>query len=648
MRPLFLVLSAMLLIGACTASTPKIQKKPVKSRYISVDGQYMAGGVRCFKENDIVRLWNKRVFYKSPGIYVKDFAKEFNLLYKKYKTKNSYVLQSRLFDDPGLNYKGKKFSFTDFAYNANKNQYILSGINFYGTNKHNLYNKKFPCIVVFDAQSKEFQRLYHGPEDSVVRLDDKHGSVAAFSKGNNVTIINFNSEKAVNLSPAKYPFPKFPDFMISSSGGKYVALKSQGKEENALRIGLYDSESGKLLKNFDFRSDEISGYRSLACNFSKDEQYFIFKGPDKKFQIYDIVNQKVTDTFGENKSWAATASVVTVDDLIIAGFVGKYNNSYEKESYFYDIDTCTVLCKPELFFKENDLYWKSENLLHSVYSYNSHRSYNLGENDCFKISDEFIDLKRSPKADNMTPYLAFIKDDIYYTFEDGKVISQLEFNKVDIDSATVEIVKSLERVKRLFSVGFDKKGFSELNKLLQKDLNYFEKYYKEVSNTLDGTNKYSKEAYFNALAMKEYIRQGKTKNNKEFERAAQNYAYFAVILNFKEALPSFIKTYEDAIGKSPGAIQNDMLALYKAMYLFEINKDEKAYELLFDANPIEPGVIRKVIRMSALDFGLFKNRKKLAVAMGIDADDFKKSQGEFYDGITATCFYDLNGNKIKR
>lgn len=666
MRVLLLTWLVLMFLEGCASSTaPKpasTAKKEIKS--YRINGKSLGVGVYAFTANDFAKLSYRdsrarrsRIAYNSPGEYAHEFEDDFDIAYEYWtKSTDGSVKfgggRSRQFDDAKLNYASEGFYLADFAYDAQKNRYIIIGTNHYGDFPNPIHNKKIGFALVFDAATKRLHKFYQGPTSYTTRLDNKQGNAVVFFQKKDVVLLNLAKEKAVRLQNIAYPVPAFSSFMKSSPKGNYVAIKQVGKKEGALRISLHSAISGKQIAHFDYTKDSPTG-ASIDFDFSEDERYFIFKGPNAPFQLYDIAQKKVTKTFGENKKWASSAHVIVVDGLVLGSFSGRSGKNLLEKAYIYDMQHHALFCKLDDLFDSFNLHWRGKNTLHAMESYGHHVRYSLQDGACLRVDTKWLDVEQSAAMKNrMSPMMGFIRDGHYLLFDSGKITEYMNFNEAEVDTKKVHIVKSLENAKRLMDAGFDEKAFAQLKKLLTSDTSYFEDYYDEVRGTLfvRPNIRYAQEAYFNALAFNTYVQQGKTRDNSEFERAAKNYAFFATLLEFQEVLPAFIAAYKTVISSNPSALQQDMLAIYKAMYLFETNKDAAAYDLLFAANPFEPEAKKNVISMSAFSAGLFKDRHKVAVALGMKVDEFNDPAGyEFLENESdVPYFYDLGGNKIKR
>lgn len=640
MKILLSALIIAILFGGCASSTQKIHSKK-DIQIINVRAIKVGTDLLFYNKDHLSRLNDAK--HVAFGQEMKALMKDLNIAYKYKNRSGKIVTAFRSIDSQRMNYKHKNISVTNVSFNPQKKYYTLSG-------KYKYYdqvaqvNRTFVFIIKTLKGSKSPEGIFLKPGTSFEKIHSSiHGNFIAIEESNKLKILHLDKMQAQNFPKTKYIISRG---IKASPNAAYVAVTLEEKKNQKLAIALYDVSSHKIINIFDFASNGKYKTRSIAFDFSNDERYFIFKAPGKNFQVYDIVQQKVVDSFGKSRSWDTSASVVGVSGFILASFGGSYQDNYERKAYIYDMKKREIFCEPNTGFVDSNLYYINEKKLHEIAHIASHRIYNMEKNNCLKVYDNFLD--SFMEAGSVRGKQPFIKNGTYYTFKNGDIVKHVTFKDIDVDTKKVVIVQSLQNAKRLLSAGFDKKGFSKLSKLLQNDMEYFEKYYTQVRDILPSKNKPVYEAYFNALAFKEYIRQGKTADNSYFEQAARNYAWFGTAFGYEKLLPSFIETYTQAIGQNPSKFQQDMLAIYKAMYLLAAKKDNEAYELLFAANPVDKNAIKAVVKMSVFDMPLYKNRKKLAVSLGIDTGDFKESVGQMYFKKQTTYFYDLNGEKVKR
>lgn len=199
-------------------------------------------------------------------------------------------------------------------------------------------------------------------------------------------------------------------------------------------------------------------------------------------------------------------------------------------------------------------------------------------------------------------------------------------------------MQKIEKIKKFYKAGFERKALDKLKVLMKEDTyDFFSKQYTALTNFLSSEDK----GYVNLIAFKNYIEKGV--RNKEFERAARNYFFLASRYGFKELLLPFIEEYKKAIGENATKYQKDMLAVYMATYLLDIGKDAEAYEILFDHAPFHKDVLWVVTRYSSWNMGITKNKKKLAVAMDIKENKLSKVEKK----IKKKFFYDVNENRVK-
>jgi len=635
MRFLWLLVPVFLVFSGC-GPAPKRYSRPTPPKVF--DGKKLGNSIFYYTKKDLIKVATNNYKYLSNADDVKNFLfavgfvkKEGNIVSTTKLDELNYTLNERL----------KKLEIKSFTYRKTSDEYLLSGRYVY-TNEISLKGKtnKFDWpvrfIAVYDKTTKELKGMYYntyGKYNQVIL--SKNGSAAWFTSYHGGEFLNLDTNKTSSLK--KVPFYTFEHSQkVFSKNGNYFAMKltSTKKGSKDLGILLYDIKNGKIIFNKTFYYNEYStGYTGFT--FSEDEKYFVYKTKNDNFKVFDLVQRKNVDSFGKNFLKKNVPSFYSVGDYVFSSLVASEKGKKTiYTTYVYDTKNKEIFCQIDAI--NGQTMFIEGNGLNVIKTWGRHDVYNFEKNNCFKVKtiNNLGDLYGGSKV------FTFTVDNTIHYFENGKITTRYVPVKYRVSQETKEAVQKINRMKKFYQAGFKKKAFEKLRSLiLDEKYDYFAKQYTPLTNFLSGPE----EAYVNLLAYKRYVANGQ--RDMQFERSVRNYIFFASRYGFKDLIPPFITEYKKAIGDAPSKLQKERLALYNATYLLDIGKDAEAYELLFEYAPFGDDAKSTVKRFSGWNFGLTKDKKKLAVAMDIKESDLKNPEKKI---TSVKYFYDFHENKITK
>jgi hypothetical protein len=639
MRFLWLLVPLVLVLTGC-GPAPKTYSKPVAPP--TFDGKSLGNGIFYYTKEDLLKVATNNYKYLSNADDVKKLLLDVGFVKKE---GNLFKLTKLDALNYTLNEDLKKLNIESFEYNKEKKEYLLSGRYVYSNvifaeGKTNRWDWPVRFIALYDEATQEIKGMYYNTYDKFNQVIlSEAGKAAWFSSYHGGDFLNLDTNKTSALK--QVPFYTFDSTRYQfSKNGKYFAkqLNDTKKDGKDLGILLYDLQEGRTLFNQTFYYSDYASF-NLGFSFSEDEKYFIYKTKESNFKVYDLTSKTEIGSFGNNTAYNNDWVNITSSENFVFGYL----SAYEKDKpsiyklYVYDTQKREVFCQmdEDIIFPSRVVVYKDT--FNALYADGVQMVYNLEKDNCYKIK-EYSNLG-SIMTQNR-PVKKFIKDDAVYFFENGVISKQQMMIKPEITEEEKQSVLKLNKIKKYIRAGFEQKGLEMLQDLILNDeYDFFAKQYTNTTNFLSGFQ----EAYVNLLAFRRYIAKGV--RDSEFERSVRNYIFFASRYGFKDLIPPFIDEYVKAIGETPSKDQLDKLALYKATYLLDINKDTEAYELLFEHAPFSKEAKDMVKRFTSWNTGLMKDRKKLAVILEIKESELREPEKKI---TSVNSFYDLNGNLVQK
>ncbi len=646
MKHFVLIFSLLVFFIGCASSTKTVVHKTPPVNNTHYKGKYLGNGIYYYNPKDLINLAQKNNTYVARAFLAQEVIKQniINMNMLK-KINGKYVFNS--FDN--LNYNSDKMFFSYFKHSKKRKEYALSGKLYYEivySGQKKPIKKSIFFVIIFDDTTKKPKGFYYSTSgfynfDEVTLSDNAD---MAFFTGDK-SILNLNTAKTFKIL-AKKPFKIVSNLCSFSKNGKYLATMVIYYQKNYITLGIlvFNTINKKTIKQFEFPSESSTySFPKPKWGFSDDERYFVYKDYRQNFKVFDLIQKKEVASFGKVKLPGKNFIVIKSNkNYIFAWQKGEEKNSkVNKKLYVFDTDKQETVCEIDAWIGDMQFVYKDTlNLISIWHDEVKQEIYHLEKNNCFLIKRVYLDMNRYKTKEELDKSLLFTEDYNIYSFDKGVITTRAKPKKYEISKEEIEAAKKLAKINKYLNAGFEKRALSMIKTMILNDkFDYFSEKYDLLTKFLN----IPQEAYVNLLAFKRYSKKGI--KDKEFERAARNYVFFASRAGFKDLIPPFIDEYKKFIGENASKYQKDMLSIFRATYLLDIGKDDEAYEILFNRSPFNKDALWVVKRYSDWKFGLTKNRKKLSVAMDIKESDLKQTEKK---APVVKYFFDINGNIIKK
>lgn len=603
-----------------TPKTQKAKKYPVKVVRVNKSSKMQKSPLVSFGQD--ISYLNKQSLIATMKNNIQEFSGK-SLLQKmlveaKFLQKDGNSITFNKYSDVVTNKDGLIIQNSNLTYDI---ELVFTG--YYSQKKEKIY-----FIAIYDKKSSLLKGLYFSKAGEAFISQDL--TTIGFYTSNKIKILKRSNKKLFSVTPQKSSF--FTDFYIRqklSKNGKYFAIVEfhRGSKENSLLVYRLDKKASLVSRIYTPQK-----YVYPVAEFSSDENFLIYTyqfgtnelkvSSDTKFTVYDIEKNKQVDRFGY--------SVRSKDDF----YKFKYTNlSADRENF--------LVYESIEFSKE-----KNRKQIDKVYTYNISskkvKSCNLklASVDSMFLSNNDKVLHVIKTSSNKISRDAYLieKDKCIFLKDTG--YKKDNFTPIKITETEIDVIQKALKIKALYKAGFKKRADDKLKELIlehKHDL-YDNNFRFLMANGFDKSDLY-------ALTYQRYIRKGKTLENSLLRGTIKNYIAEESANGLKKHVKLMTEKYKELMGANPTQADKSRLAIYEAIYLLEIGKDDKAYDKLFGIETFSKGDIDFIKGYTFKNMALYKDPKKLSVITGIDMKHFSKLLP--YQNNKEVSGYDLNGNFVK-
>lgn len=474
--------------------------------------------------------------------------------------------------------------------------------------------------TVIDLDSFKTVQTFTGKD---IVYNDNYHYISNIRFSNNNKYLMFNLNHIFNFDTGKHLYDKFAVAKIKDKK-KMSTFKTDGfKSQGTYKINAQVSNNNKyvVIDSWDNNNSNIENRRKNA------------------FYLFPLTGQTPVKTFFSDKYGSSKIKIHTAwnKDLLFY----QYTRNDETKSGIYDISNDKTHCENLTSFSniKKVIWTKTDNI---IYVINNKNVYPIvfKNNECFKMKSyshkikELEDSKYTNKFiknnDNLTVY----SQNDYNTKINS--IELKEYTQNDID-----IVKSVNKAAKLIDSGFESRGLKLIDKLAVEN-------YEWNAVTILKTKKYTY-AYDAYLASKHFNKRIKKSDevSEDLLYAYRPFVGFASWYGYENLIPEIQKIFKQAVKTKKlydKKIIEEHIAVSDATYLLSIDKDEEAYNLLFEHQPFTDLTKKYIADLTTCSSSLTKDTTKLSAATEIPKEKFQALECAKYDPYP--FFFDINGNKV--
>lgn len=436
----------------------------------------------------------------------------------------------------------------------------------------------------------------------------------SYEKRNTAIIVYYSNDLIIEKIVV---FPHNAERTIISDGADYVAVKGLDKVFN---LKTYQAISPiKNLEKYDTAKDSISANNS----------YLIFSNKNE-FWIKDLKTGKIR---------------------LQEKVPSKRHTAIHNDSVYYTIGNKDILLNIKSVKESCSNILATDDVKHVIWKEGSDTIYVIDKRSIHPI------LFKNNKCIKMKPYrhmITLLLDRLDYETritsdnDNLMVISTLNNNfkihKAELKKYTQEdiaITLGLAKAETLLNSGFESRGLTILDKLATD-------HYECNSATVLKTEKY-RWAYVSYLASKQFNKRI-TKANEVDKNLMKSYRTFTGLstwYGYENLIPEIQKRLKKVVKTKALYNQDEVtehIAVNDAIYLLSIDKDNEAYDILFEHQPFSDYTKGYITNVAVCSSAFTKDTAKLAVATDIPKEKFDPSDCQKYD--KHPFFFDIDGNKV--
>jgi len=389
---------------------------------------------------------------------------------------------------------------------------------------------------------------------------------------------------------------------------------------------------------------------NVYSNISDNEKYIIndsfgavenWEHTAGAFPIYAIPSKKHIKILNMPEKHGMPHPYATWKNDILFYYYYTYDDtekSFKGNSGIYDIENnqfyCENIADSVKSMAIRKLVWNEQD--DNLYMFSSGKVYPfiLKNNKCYPMESYFHDIEAlsNDKYDHK-----FIKDKskiiIYSTDKSTTKISEVYLKR--FTQADIVRFNNIKKAEKLLNIGFEERGLKLLESLIDenvvpifetnKHLHAYKMYLstKVFNKTIVDSDKPDTEIWFNYKQMIKYL---------------SWYGY-------ENLIPEINKKFRNAINEKRVNFDNakQYLTIGESIYLLSINKNNEAYEKLFNLQPLSKYSKYYVSDLTRCKSNFTQSIDKISVATDVPKEELKKPVD-----CTGTYpfFFDINGIKV--